>query len=165
MGRGLLHKLYSQFFPKVYNFVYARLKNMTYADDVTGEVFLKAIERIDTYDARRVAFSTWIFCIAKTTLINFAKRQNIHTEITWDEFLTLATDERDQPENRVLLGEDERAVLLAMDKLNLRERRYLELKFWGNLTNRQIAVVDGVSESQVGVTVFRALKKLREWLG
>ena len=51
MGRGLLHKVYSQFFPKVYNFVYARLKNMTYADDVTGEVFLKAIERIDTYDA------------------------------------------------------------------------------------------------------------------
>ena len=164
VSREMLHEWYLQLFPRVYNFVYARLKNKVDADDVTSEVFLKAVERIGTYDARRGAFSTWVFCIAKTTLINFAKRRNIHTEVAWEEFLTLTTDERTRPENRFFLGEDERAILFAMDKLSPRERRYLELKFWGGLTNRQIAAVDGVSESQVGVTVFRAMGKLRQHL-
>ena len=159
-----LHELYLHFFPRVYNFIYARLKNRADADDVTSEVFLKAVEHINDYDSSRGAFSTWLFCIANTTLINFVNREQRRNEVTWDEFFGLSADQERQPENRLLLSEDERLVLSAMDKLNPRERRYLELKFWGNLSNRQIATVDGVSESQVGVTVFRAMSKLRKWL-
>ena len=160
-----LHKIYLHFFPKVYNFVYARLKNRSDADDVTSEVFLKMTEHIDAYDSSRGAFPVWLFSIARTTLINFYKRRKIHAEVTWEEYMLQSADEAKEPENRLLASEEARAVLVAMDKLNPRESRYLEMKFCGELTNRQIAALDGVSESQVGVTVFRALKKLRGWLG
>ena len=160
-----LHGLYLHYFPKIYNFVYARLKNRSDADDVTSEVFLKMTEHIDTYDSNRGAFPVWLFSIARTTLLNFYKRRNIHAEVTWEEFMSQSADEAKEPENSLLASEEARAVLMALDKLNPRERRYLEMKFWGELTNRQIAALDGVSESQVGVTVFRALRKLREWLG
>lgn len=53
MERERLHKLYSQLFPKVCNFVYARLKNSVYADDVTGEVFFKAIATGKSPSSRR----------------------------------------------------------------------------------------------------------------
>ena len=62
-------------------------------------------------------------------------------------------------------SETSRELLSALSKLNERERRIIELKFWGDLDSHSIADILSMSEGNVRVTLHRALGKLEKILG
>ena len=158
-------ELYEYFFPRVYNFIFARLKNSADADDVTSITFVKMNENLESYDSERAAFSTWLFRIANNALIDHTRHSNISHETEWDEFLDPAAPEREEPEQQMINSETSRGLLTALDKLNERERRIIELRYWGEQDTRTIAEIMSMSESNVRVTLHRAIGKLKNILG
>ena len=122
-------ELYEYFFPRVYNFIFARLKNVADADDVTSTTFVKMNENLERYDPDKAAFSTWLFRIANNALIDFTRRSDKKNETDWDDLLDPAAPEREEPEAVMMTGETNRELLAALSKLNERERRIVELKF------------------------------------
>ena len=158
-------ELYEYFFPRVYNFIYARLKNSADADDVTSITFMKMNENLERYDSTKAAFSTWLFRIANNALIDHTRRRDKSEETEWEEFFDPAAPEYQEPEAQTLTQESNRELLAALDKLNDRERRIIELKFWSDLDTRSIADVLSMTESNVRVTLHRALGKLKNFLG
>ncbi|MBR4905182.1 MAG: sigma-70 family RNA polymerase sigma factor [Selenomonadaceae bacterium] len=165
-------ELYEYFFPRVYNFIYARLKNSADADDVTSITFMKMNENLERYDSSKAAFSTWLFRIATNSLIDFARRRDKSEETEWEEFFDPAAPEYQEPEAQTLAQESNNELLTALGKLNDRERRIIELKFWGDLDTRSIAEVLSMTESNVSmtesnvrVTLHRSLGKLKKILG
>lgn len=158
-------ELYEYYFPRVYNFIYARLKNATDADDVTSITFMKMNENLERYDSTKAAFSTWLFRIATNALIDNTRRHDKTTETEWEEFFDPAAPEYQEPEAQIITQENNRELLTALGKLNERERRIIELKFWGDLDNRSIAEILSMSESNVRVTLHRALGKMKNFLG
>ena len=158
-------ELYEHFFPRVYNFIFVRLKNSTDADDVTSETFLKMNENLERYDSTKAAFSTWLFRIATNAIIDHTRRRDKSEETEWEEFFDPAAPEHEEPERQMMFGETNRELLLALDKLNERERRIIELRFWGEMKTRSIAEVLGMKESTVRVTLHRTLDKLKNLLG
>ena len=158
-------ELYEHFFPRVYNFIYARLKNSADADDVTSTTFMKMNENLESYNPDRAAFSTWLFRIAGNAIIDHTRRIDKSNETEWDEFLDPAAPERDEPEQQMMRSEASRGLLSALDKLNERERRIIELRYWGEQDTRTIAEILSMSESKVRVTLHRALGKLKNILG
>lgn len=158
-------ELYEHFFPRVYNFIYARLKNSSDADDVTSTTFLKMNENLDSYDPAKAAFSTWLFRIASNALIDHTRQAEKNYETEWDEFFDPAAPEYDTPEVKMMSSETNRELLMALDKLNERERRIIELKFWGDMDTRSIAEILDMKESNVRVTLHRTLAKLKNILG
>jgi len=161
---GAFVELYEYFFPRVYNFVYARLKNSADADDVTSVTFLKMNENLESYDPERAAFSTWLFRIATNAIIDSTRRQSNSQETEWEEFFDPAAPDYDEPEAKIVESETNRELLTALDKLNERERRIIELKFWGEMDTRSIADVLDMKEGNVRVTLHRALGKLKNFL-
>ena len=158
-------ELYEYFFPRVYNFIYARLKNSADADDVTSTTFMKMNENLERYDSSKAAFSTWLFRIATNSLIDFARRRDKSEETEWEEFFDPAAPEYQEPEAQTLAQESNNELLTALGKLNDRERRIIELKFWGDLDTRSIAAVLSMTESNVRVILHRSLGKLKKILG
>ena len=158
-------ELYEHFFPRVYNFIYARLKNSADADDVTSTTFMKMNENLESYNPDRAAFSTWLFRIAGNAIIDHTRRIDKSNETEWDEFLDPAAPERDEPEQQMMRSEASRGLLSALDKLNERERRIIELRYWGEQDTRTIAEILSMSESNVRVTLHRALGKMKKFLG
>ena len=158
-------ELYEYFFPRVYNFIYARLKNSADADDVTSITFMKMNENLERYDSSKAAFSTWLFRIATNSLIDFARRRDKSEETEWEEFFDPAAPEYQEPEAQTLAQESNNELLKALGKLNDRERRIIELKFWGDLDTRSIAAVLSMTESNVRVILHRSLGKLKKILG
>jgi RNA polymerase sigma factor (sigma-70 family) len=67
-------------------------------------------------------------------------------------------------EENVFLNETKGQLLGALKQLSIREQNIIALKFWGDLTNRQIAHMMKLSENNVAVILFRALKRLRKIL-
>ena len=158
-------ELYEYFFPRVYNFIFARLKNVADADDVVSETFLKMNENLESYDPAKAAFSTWLFRIANNTLIDYTRRRDKNNETEWDEFLAPAAPEHEEPEAVMMTSETSGELLHALNKLSERERRIVELKFWGDLDTRAIADVLSMTEGNVRVTLHRVLGKLKNILG
>lgn len=158
-------ELYEYFFPRVYNFIYARLKNSADADDVTSTTFMKMNENLESYDFSRAAFSTWLFRIASNAIIDHTRRASNNQESEWEEFFDPAAPEHEEPERQMINNETNRELLTALDKLNERERRIIELRYWGEQDTRTIAEILSMSESNVRVTLHRALGKLKNILG
>lgn len=158
-------ELYEYFFPRVYNFIFARLKNSADADDVTSVAFMKMNENLNCYDPTKAAFSTWLFRIANNALIDHTRHRDKSQETEWDEFFDPAAPDYQEPEAQALTEETNRGLLTALDKLNERERRIIELRYWGELDTRTIAELLDMIESNVRVTLHRTLGKLKKILG
>lgn len=155
-------ELYEYFFPRVYNFLFARMKNRDAADDVIGAVFLKVFHNISQYDSGRAAFSTWLYRIAMNQMTDYFRQIQRRQEDTWEEFFDPPSPKKDQPESQILAQEGKKELLLAMDHLNERDRNVLELKYWSDMSNKEIAEVLGLSANHVGIILFRAIGALKK---
>ena len=63
-------QLYDQYLPKVFRYMSYRIVDTHMAEDLTSTVFEKALTKFKTYDSEKAGFSTWIFSIARNTLID-----------------------------------------------------------------------------------------------
>lgn len=155
-------KLYDYYFPKIYGFIASKTRDRSDAEDLTGEVFMKALEHIGTYEWRGFPFSAWLFTIARNTLANHYSKsaKNRHSEL--DDTHYIADENKDISPKRVAMREElAEKVKEIMAELPERELNVMQLKFFGQLSNREIVKVTGLSESNVAVILFRTLKKIR----
>ena len=158
-------ELYEYFFPRVYNFIYARVKNSADADDVTSITFMKMNENLERYNPSVAAFTTWLYRIALNSIIDYTRRRDKSNETEWEEFFDPAAPEYLEPEAQALTQESNSELLVALDKLNERERRIIELKFFSDLDTHAIAEILFMSEGNVRTTLHRTLAKLKKFLG
>ena len=156
-------ELYEKFFPLVYGMIFARLKDVSEADDVVSEIFIKVALNLDKYD-KKFAFSTWLFTIANNTLKNYFNKANRNREESWAEFFESEAPINEQPEEKLLASEWTENILRAVGKLSERQRRIIELKYWAELSNVEIAGLMNLTASNVGYIHYQAIKKLRELL-
>ena len=154
-------ELYNKFFPLVYSMIFAKIKNVTVTDDIVSEIFMKVALNLDKYD-KKFAFSTWIFAIARNTLADYFRRQKRNSEDSWNDFFEYSAPISEQPDEKLLSDETIENLLRAMGKLSDRQRKILELKYWSELANVEIAEVMNLSASNVGYLHYQAIKKLRE---
>ncbi|MBR3723649.1 MAG: RNA polymerase sigma factor [Selenomonadaceae bacterium] len=159
-------ELYNHFFPIIYNLIYVRVKNSAVADDIVSDTFLKACKSLADFDSRKASFSTWLSRIAMRTLTDYYRWQS-HRQgnVEWDDVLSPAAPEMEQPEQQYLAAEGKKELLLALDILSDRERQIVEMKFWGDMSNKEIAETLDLSASNVGVILHRAMGVLRKVLG
>lgn len=80
------NELYDYYFPRVYNFLFARLKDTTSTDDVISEVFIKVFNNLSKYNAQRGSFSTWLFRIAINQSTDYLRKIQNRKENTWEDF-------------------------------------------------------------------------------
>ena len=156
-------ELYEKYFPPVYGMIFARLKDVTAADDVVSEIFMKVALNLDSHD-KKYAFSTWLFTIARNTLADYYRRQIRRFEESWDAFLEREAPISEQPEEKLLASERTEELLRAVGKLTELQRRIIELKYWSELSNVEIAEILGLSASNVGFIHYQAMKRLRAML-
>lgn len=157
-------ELYEKYFRIVYNLVYVRVKDATTADDLTSEVFLKVTQNLSKFDKTLATFATWISRITERTCIDFFRSSGKREEVEWDDTFSPPIDENEQPEHRLILSENKKILMKAVSKLSEREQRIIELKFWADMSNKEIGEVLGISAGNVGIILFRAMGTLRQKL-
>lgn len=155
--------IYDYYYPKVYNYIFMRVANPNITDDLVSQVFQKVLTKLGTYASEKGAFSAWLFTIASNTFKDYCRVQRRSFVSFSEEIDELVTIESDV-EKEILLYEARDQLMKALRQLSVREQNIIALKFWGELRNRQIAEMLGLSESNVAVILFRALKRLRNIL-
>lgn len=158
--------LYDHYFSRVYNYARYRLPDAETADDVTAQIFERVLLHIDSYRPEKAPFAAWLFAIARNAVNDCLRRQQRQRWLSLD-LLGHWRSAEPQPGDIVAENELQAELLAAVAHLSSRERDLIGLKFAAGLTNRRIAELTGLSESNVGIILYRAMQRLRtalkEW--
>jgi RNA polymerase sigma-70 factor, ECF subfamily len=152
--------LYDYYFSRVYNYVRYRLQDADATDDVTAQVFERALNSIGSYRPEKAPFSAWLFAIARNAVNDYLRAQRRRRWLSLDLLWEWGSSEP-QPVEIVAADELQHKLLGAVARLDSRERDLIGLKFAAGLTNRRIAKLTGLSENNVGVILYRAVRRLR----
>jgi RNA polymerase sigma-70 factor (ECF subfamily) len=148
--------LYEANFEQVYAFVARRVKGREEIEDLTAEVFRRALAGMRSFENRGVPFSAWLLRIATNAVIDRARRAKRKTPPP-DALAALAPSE---PE---CLDAATRARLFrAVAALPADQRRVVELRFAEERSIAQIAAELGRTEGSVKQLQLRALRGLRK---
>jgi RNA polymerase sigma-70 factor (ECF subfamily) len=149
--------------PTVYRYVRFRLATREAAEDVTSEVFMKALRALDRYDPTRASPRTWLLRIARNAvtdhLRSLRRRSSLHVSL--DRVPDLVADVPTQ-EERVLREERIEMILNANHGLRPADQEILSLRYGAGLNNQEIAEALNISGNAVAVRVHRALARLKE---
>jgi RNA polymerase sigma-70 factor (ECF subfamily) len=149
--------------PTVYRYVRFRLATREAAEDVTSEVFMKALRALDRYDPGRASPRTWLLRIARNAvtdhLRSLRRRSSLHVSL--DRVPDLVADVPTQ-EERVLREERIEMILNANRSLRPADQEILSLRYGAGLDNQEIAETLNISGNAVAVRVHRALARLKQ---
>ena len=150
--------LYDIHFERIYAFVARRTRDRDKAEDLTSEVFHKALANLKTYTWTGAPFAAWLFRIAANAVFDQAKRSA-------RELLNVPVNVNDPPEPSGGPEQEDaeaRARLFRLvEKLPAEQRNVVFGRFVEQLSIREIAQQLGKSEGAVKQLQFRALEKLR----
>jgi RNA polymerase sigma-70 factor, ECF subfamily len=148
---------YREYLPRVYNFFRYRLGDRTLAEDLTAVTFEKAWRGRSQFRRDLSAFSTWLFTIARNVAIDhFRKKEH-------DIPLEAVREQADPKslEEIVQRNHDSARLSALLSALPTRERELVAFKYGAGLNNREIARLTRLTESNVGVILYRVVEMLR----
>ncbi len=149
--------LYDYFVDKIYKFVYFKVP-ASEAEDLTENIFVKVLENSQNYAVAKGSFSTWIYTIARNTVIDFYRTNK--QDLSLQEAILL--EDHGQDTTRRVEGVLNAKILKhAIAKLPEKYRDLLVLRFIDDMEYAEMADILDKSEGSIRVDLHRALKKLK----
>jgi len=152
--------LYDFYMPRIYRFVLVKVGQREEAEDLTHQTFLRAWEHIETYESRGYPFSSWLYRIARNSVIDHYRRSRPQVNIDDLDHEILGEKETQGELLDAKIGLD--AMLEAIFRLRGVEQDVLIMRFVEDLTHQEIAKAIGKSEGATKVIQHRALKNLKK---
>ena len=152
--------LYDRYSASVYRFCYRKVGDVDLANDLTAQVFVKAIEKIDRYQERPGAsFKSWLFAIARNTVTDAWRRQRMTTDV--DALIEVLVDDGPSPERWAIEAEGQQWVTSLLAELPESQRTLVELRLAG-LSTKELMATLNMSESAIKSAQHRAYRRLRD---
>jgi RNA polymerase sigma-70 factor (ECF subfamily) len=142
--------------PRVFNYFRYRGFERATAEDLTSATFEKAWRARDRYRRDRAAVSTWLLAIARNAATDHLRRSRLAVPLG-----ETALRDDETPETQALREAQSRRLRALLSELPGREREILALKYGAGATNRAIATITGLGESNVGTILHRTIGALR----
>jgi len=155
-------ELYDRYFGQIYRFTYSRLRDQDAAEEVTQEVFMKALRAMPRYRPSGHPFSAWLYQISANAIADHFRQRR--TVSSLDAAIEVVDPSRPVAD-RVVETEEARRVWAAIDGLPEQQRIAMTLKLGEDLKLAQIGVIMGKSEGAVKLLIHRGMLGVRQRLG
>ncbi len=150
--------LYSRYFEGIFRFVYQRMDDINPAKDITQQVFVKALQKLNQYRDKGLPFSSWLYRIAWNELNQYFRNNSKHRMLNL-ESAGMEEMMEEMEEDRYSEYSDKLANALLQldpDSINLIEMRFFEKRSF-----REIAEITDMTENNAKVKIYRLLDKIR----
>ncbi|HXE79705.1 MAG TPA: sigma-70 family RNA polymerase sigma factor [Vicinamibacterales bacterium] len=156
-------QVYADELPRVFNFFRYRLGDTADAEDLTARTFERAWRARHRYRRDLAGFSTWLMTIARNVAIDHLRARQRSEPL--DALADMPSADH-TPEQQVVRRSDAERLAALLATLEPRQRELIAMKYGAGMTNRAIAHATGLSESNVGTILHRAVETLRgRWQG
>ncbi|MCU0451520.1 MAG: sigma-70 family RNA polymerase sigma factor [Bernardetiaceae bacterium] len=153
--------LYEKYYRSIFVFIDRRVEDRQTADDLTSQVFLKAMLNLPKYQFKGLPFSAWLYRIASNQINEFYRNSHQSRVVSLDDtHLERLFGEAGETAHR------DRANLVRhlLDQLEPAEVQLLELRFFEDRPFKEIAYILDITENNAKVKTYRILEKLRKLL-
>jgi RNA polymerase sigma-70 factor (ECF subfamily) len=156
-----LAALYDEYYERIARYIYVRLYDQAEAEDMAGEVFLKALESLDSYKERGIPMQSWLFKIAHNMVVDHFRKMAKRKTVPIDDVQIMAeSDLQATAEANIELAR----VTKAVEQLTPVQQRVIELRFFGELTSEEAGQVLNKRAGAVRELQSAAIKRLRKLL-
>jgi len=155
-------ELYDHYFGQIYRFVYSRLRDQDAAEDVTSEVFFKALRAIGRYRPSGHPFSAWLYQISVNAINDHYRSKKPVSSL--DGAIGVADAARPVVDT-VLDQVEAQRIWAAIDSLPPQQRTAMTLKLGEDMKLAQIGQIMGKSEGAVKLLIHRGMIGVRQRLG
>ncbi|BAJ62290.1 MULTISPECIES: RNA polymerase sigma factor [Anaerolinea] len=152
--------VYTELLPRVYNYFRYRGLEDEVAEDLTAQTFEKAWRKRASYRHDLAAFSTWVLRIAHNVAMDYHRTHG--RQVSLEEMEVHGGEAH--PEESMMARDEILRLRRLLAQLPPREQELVALKYGSGLTNRTIAQMTGLSESNVGTILHRVVQMLRAQL-
>lgn len=154
--------IYENYADGIYRFVYYKVFNPGIAEDLTADSFMKAYEKYNTFDPEKASISTWLYTIARNTVIDYFRKSKpeLHTSSPVEDIWDLASTEKVD----IIIEQKEtvKELQTAMKQLSNNEREIVLMRIWDNLSYKEISKRLGKSPEALKMSYSRIVKKMQK---
>lgn len=151
-----LNELCKKFYDKILNYIYYKIGNITDAEDLTSEVFIKMVKMIKTQNGD---FEAWLYKIAQNKVIDYYRKKHCKKEINSLEDYEIPTPMEDSDP---FIKDD---IMKAISILTEEQQEVIILRFIEGYKIGEISKILGKSEESIKSLQFRAIQSLKKILG
>jgi len=142
----------------IYRYVYSKVGNREEAEDITSQIFIKAVRGVDT-ERGPLSLQKWLFQVARTTIADYWRAHYRVATSSLDELLEAGWEGPAEEEQMAISSRPAELVERILRVLPQHYRDVLTCRFLLNLSIKETAGRMGLSEANVKVLQFRALKR------
>jgi len=157
--------LLDSFWLEVYNYQLKRTKNENDAGDITIQTFSKAFDKLNTFDEKYV-FKTWLITISKNIHIDLLRKKNtlvlIQNSKDQEDKIHLVVDDNPTPEDKIIRDQNLAKLLRDVKKLKPKYQEVIQLRYFQELSYKEISTEINEPINNVKVKLLRAKKLLAE---
>ena len=154
--------LYDRHFQQIYRFVYSRVREQTAAEDVTSEVFIKALKAMPRYQDTGRPFAAWLYQIAVNAIAD--RYRGLRPSQPLEDFHDLKVS-GPALEDEAAQRDEIRRIWAIVEELPEQQRTALVLKFQEDMRIEDIAVAMGKTPGAVKLLIHRGVTRLRDVAG
>ncbi len=153
-----LASLYEEYFDRITRYIYVRLGDRNEAENLAGEVFLKALESLKSYKERGIPMQAWLFKIAHNLVVDHLRKVTKRKTVLIDSVrIESGEDPVTTAEKNIRIEK----VNEAMQKLTPEQREVVRLRFFGDLSSKEVGGILRKSDGAVREMQRAAVEKLR----
>lgn len=157
--------LYNHYFDQIFRFVFKRLGgDEENAADLTQQTFIKAMANMEKYEDRGFPFSSWLYRIAQNEVSMYFRQQKKNFSVPIDENRILdVAAEAEIFSSHMSMGDQEKLVEL-LNELEESHLDLIELRFFQQMSFKEIAEIYSVSEATAKMRTYRILERInKQW--
>ena len=153
--------LYDKYYRLIFVFILKKMANQQLTAELTSNVFFKAMINLKKFSFKGIPFSAWLYRIAINEMNQFYRKRKICNAISLDQTeLINFLHEIDTTD----IVKCQKVVIKAIEKLKDSEIQLIELRYFQDLSFKEISAIYDITENNAKVKVYRILDKLKEIL-
>jgi RNA polymerase sigma-70 factor (ECF subfamily) len=156
-----LAALYEEYYERIARYIFVRTGDRSEAENLAGEVFLKALQSLGSYKERGVPMQAWLFKIAHNLVVDHFRKTAKRKTVPIDD-LQVASDM--DPQEAAEASIEAARVTRALDQLTPAQRQVIELRFFGELSSEEAGQVMKKGAGAVRELQSAAIRALRKLL-
>jgi len=159
---------YEKYYARIFRFFYQRTLDRDVAQDLTGETFVRALNRLWSFRWQGVTFGGWLYRIALNQLQKYRRTRALWRTVPQGDNIigqdALADDQAD-PLDRLIHSQQRHRLLVQLERLEEVVRQDVTMHYLDGLTFREIAAIRGAPAGTVRSRVSRGVAQLRKLMG
>ena len=152
--------LYKKYHKQIFLFVLRRVESTEDADDITSQVFLKAMLNLKKYEPKGIPFGAWLYRIARNEIYDRHAKSNVNMVLTIekDGVQKMILDMQEEGSNEDQYKELQNAI----SKLDEDEIELIELRYFEDHSFREVGEIINITENNAKVKTYRIIEKLKK---